>query len=89
MISYDEHKRQRNLAKHGIDFSVCEAVFDSPMLTVEDAHETYGKQRLKSLGWLNERVVVLVWTDRLSGPHLISCRDGDHRETQRYFKAFV
>lgn len=89
MVSYDHRKRQMNLAKHGIDLALCEAVFEMPMLTEEDAREAYGEQRLKSLGWLSGRVVVLVWTDRLSGPHVISCREGDQRETQRYFKAFV
>jgi len=56
---------------------------------VKDARAAYGEQRLKSLGWLRGRVVVLVWTERAAGPHLISCRYGDKHETQRYFNAFV
>ncbi len=59
------------------------------MLTEEDARDTYGEQRLRSLGWLDGRVVVLVWTEREAGPHLISCRHGDKYETKRYFKAFI
>jgi uncharacterized DUF497 family protein len=55
-------------------------------VTDEDAREAYGEQRLKSLGWLNGRVVALIWTDRETGSHLIFCRYGDRRETQRYFK---
>ena len=89
MITFDEVKRQANMDKHGIDFAECASVFDAPMLTVEDDRQDYGEQRLKSLGWLHERVVVLVWTDRASGPHLISCRQGDKHETRTYFKAFV
>ncbi len=86
MITFDEAKRQENIRKHGIDFSDCEPIFDAPMVTEEDAREAYGEQRLKSLGWLNGRVVALIWTDRETGSHLISCRYGDRRETQRYFK---
>ncbi len=89
VITYDKTKRKTNIAKHGIDLAACECVFDAPMLTIEDNRTSYGEQRLISLGWLNERVVVLVWTDRDAGPHLISCRGGDKHETQRYFKAFV
>lgn len=86
MITWDEPKRQANLRKHGIDFAGCEAVFDAPMVTEEDGREAYGERRLKSLGWLADRVVVLVWTERETGPRLISCRYGDKHETQRYFK---
>lgn len=89
MISYNESKRRANLAKHGIDLADCEEVFNRPMLTEEDEREAYGEQRLKSLGWLNSCVVVLVWTDRETEPHVISCRYGDKHETERFFKAFV
>jgi hypothetical protein len=90
VVTYDETKRHANIVKHdGIDLAQCESIFDSPMLTEEDARDAYGEQRLKSLGWFISRVVVLVWTDRAAGPHLISCRYGDKHETQRYFKAFV
>jgi hypothetical protein len=88
-ITYDEAKRRTNLKKHGIDLVDCDRVFDAPMLTEDDTRDTYGEQRLKSLCWLAGRVVVLVWTDRDGGPHLISCRYGDKHETQTYFKAFV
>ena len=87
MITFDQSKRKSNLAKHGIDLAQCESVFDFPMLTDEDTRADYGEQRLKSLCWFNERVVLLVWTDRDAGPHLISCRYGDKHETQSYFKA--
>ena len=88
-MSYDPAKRKLNLRKHAIDLAECEVVFDEPMLTREDERETYGEQRLISLGWLKDRVVVLVWTDREDGPHLISCRDGETHEQEAYFRAFT
>lgn len=90
MVTYDDAKRQTNIFKHdNIDLAQCECIFDSPMLTEEDARDIYGEQRLRSLGWMDGRVVVLVWTEREAGPHLISCRYGDKHETKRYFKAFI
>jgi hypothetical protein len=89
VVAFDEAKRRANLKKHGIDLAECACVFDAPMLTEVDARDADGEQRLKSLCWLDGRVAVLVWTDRESGPHLISCRFGDKHETQRYFQAFV
>lgn len=89
MVTFDPLKRQANLSKHGIDLAECERIFDAPMLTEEDACDDYGERRPRSLGWLHGRVVVLVWTDREAGPHLISCRYGDRHEAQCYFKAFL
>lgn len=89
MFTFDESKRKINLAKHDIDLAQCESVFDFPMVTEEDTRMHYGEQRLKSLGWFDARVVMLVWTDREVGPHLISCRYADKYETQNYFKAVV
>jgi len=87
-VSYDPAKRKLNLLKHAIDLAECEADFDEPMLTREDDRESYGEQRLISLGWLKSRVVVLVWTDRQEGPHLISCREAVTHEQEAYFLAF-
>ena len=87
-MSYDPAKQKLNLRKHGIDLAECETVFDEPMLTREDDREAYGEQRLISLGWLKDRVVVLVWTDRDEDPHLISCREADTHEKEAYFLAF-
>ena len=81
-MSYDPAKQKLNLRKHGIDLAECEAVFDEPMLTREDDREAYGEQRLISLGWLKDRVAVLVWTDRDEDPHLISCREADTTEKE-------
>jgi uncharacterized DUF497 family protein len=87
-MSYDPAKRRLNLRKHAIDLAECEALFDEPMLTREDDRHAYGEQRLISLGWLKKRVVVLVWTDRDDGPHLISCREAENHEQEAYFQAF-
>jgi uncharacterized DUF497 family protein len=80
MVTYDEAKRRENLKKHGIDFADCGRIFDAPILTDEDARLAYGE------GLLNGRVVVLVWTERENGPHLISCRYGEKHESKHYFE---
>ena len=45
MITWDEPKRRQNLSKHKIDLAALEPVFESPMVTVEDARESYGELR--------------------------------------------
>src|ERR1700722_17090344 len=87
-MTYDPAKRRSNKRKHKIDLAECEAAFDAPMLTREDASQDYGEQRLISLGWSQGRVVVLVWTDRADGPRLISCREANPHEQEAYFREY-
>ena len=85
-ISYDEAKRQANLAKHGIDLAECEAVFDHPIYSVEDTRDDYGEMRHQTLGLLHGQVVMLIWTERANNPRLISCRKATRHETRKYLK---
>jgi uncharacterized DUF497 family protein len=84
-ITFDPVKNRVNLKKHGIDLGKCARIFDLPMLTEEDTRLAYGEARHKSLEFLKDRVVVLVWTERADDIRLISCRYGDKHETRRYF----
>ena len=88
MITWDEPKRRENLRKHKIDLAALEPVFDNPMVSVEDARESYGELRVQSLGMLQGRVIFLVWTPRGDDTaHLISCRYADRKETDDFFSA--
>ena len=87
-MTYDPAKRRSNLRKHKIDLAECDAAFDAPMLTREDASPGYGEQRLISLGWLKGKVVVLVWVDRPDGPRFISCREAKPYEQEAYFREY-
>ncbi|MBK1619123.1 hypothetical protein CKO42_11900 [Lamprobacter modestohalophilus] len=86
MITWDDAKRRRNLAKHGLDFAEAEAIFDGPIFTEQETREAYGEPRFKTLGMLHGRVIVLVWTERDDDLQLISLRYGDKRETRDFFK---
>ena len=86
MVTYDEAKRQINLARHGIDLAETGAAFDFPMVTEEDDRMAYGEARYCSLAWLNGRVVYLVWTQREDAARVISCREGTRHEIIRYIE---
>jgi uncharacterized DUF497 family protein len=86
MITWDEKKRQINLAKHGIDFAQCEVIFDHPMVTEEDDRLAYGEQRLRSLGLFYGVVVRVVWVDRGDTLHLISGRKAKKYEQRDYWQ---
>jgi uncharacterized DUF497 family protein len=87
MILWDESKRRRNLAKHGLDFVGAEAIFDDFMLVAEDTREPYGEPRDVALGLKAGRVVALVYADRGDHVRLISLRKATSNETARYLQA--
>jgi uncharacterized DUF497 family protein len=84
VFTWDETKRQSNLAKHGIDFRDAAAIFDGPLVTVEDTREGYGEPRYVALGVLKGVVVSLVYVEREEQVRLISIRKALKNET-RFF----
>nr|MBV6628921.1 BrnT family toxin [Oceanococcus sp. HetDA_MAG_MS8] len=84
-FEWDEAKRATNLRKHGVDFADATPVFDDPLaLTIEDFDNnevvmvTMGCDALL-------RVLVVVWTERLSGTiRIISARKAEPHECRQY-----
>jgi uncharacterized DUF497 family protein len=87
VLTWDEAKRQANIAKHGYDFVGAEAILDHPVVTWEDDREDYGEQRINMLGWLHGRVMHLTYTDDDEALHVISRREATPHETRDYFKS--
>ena len=46
----------------------------------------YGEKCLVTFGLLEGAVVVLVYTERRTGPHIISLRKAEKHETRYYFE---
>ena len=86
MLTWDERKRLRNIEIHGLDFVDCDAIWDDFTVTWEDIHARYREQRLVAFGRLRGQIVVLVYTERRTGPHVISLRKAEKYEA-RYFIA--
>lgn len=59
-------------------------VFAGTTLTVEDDREEYGEARFITIGRLNGRMVVLVWTPRGAARRIISMRKANDREQKIY-----
>ena len=86
MVTWDEKKRLANIKAHGLDFLGCEAIWDDFTVTREDIRQAYREQRLVAFGRLNRQVVVLVYTERRRGPHIISLRKAEKYEARYYLK---
>ena len=87
-FEWDEQKNAANIHKHGFDFTDAWEIFESPMLTAPDTREDYGEERWISIGFLRERVVVIVFAERSNDTiRVISLRKALKHERIRLEKA--
>jgi len=85
-IQVDPDKREATLTQRVLDMARCGDVFDGPALTLEDDRRDYGEERL--VGFLDGRMVVLVWTQRSRVRRIISLRKANAREKAIYSSRF-
>ena len=88
-IEFDEAKRDSTLSKRGLDMKRADEVFAGDVLTVEDTREDYGETRSITIGFLDGRMVVLVWTPRKGAYRVISMRKANEREQKIYGPRFA
>lgn len=84
-FEWDETKAAKNLAKHGIGFSLASRVFLDPLrLTVTD-HRHTSEHRQNTTGLVGGQVIVTVThTDRAGVTRLISARKASRKERKDY-----
>ena len=83
-IEFDPDKRQATLEHRGLDMACAAEVFAGPSLTVEDDRQNYGEVRFITIGRLDGRMVVVVWTSRGENRRIISMRKANEREQAAY-----
>ena len=81
-------KRQRTLAERGLDMRRAKEVFAGVHFTRVDDRFDYGEPRFVTVGMLDSRLVVFVWTPRGSARRIISMRHCHERETKRLRPCF-
>jgi uncharacterized DUF497 family protein len=83
-IEFDQAKRDKTLQERGLDFARADEVFDGITVTIDDNRHDYGEIRHITVGMLNGRSVVMVWTPRGEARRIISMRYANEREIHRY-----
>lgn len=87
-VEFDEAKRTSTLEQRGLDMARAGEVLDGDTLTIEDDRMDYGETRYITIGFLDERMVVLVWTPRGDAHRIISMRKANDREKAIYEPRF-
>ena len=83
-IEFDPDKRDKTLTERGLDFARAGEVFAGVNVTAEDARVDYGEPRFTTVGVLDGRMVVMVWTPRGEARRIISLRKTNDREQARH-----
>ena len=86
--TYARIKRDLTLQTRALDFDDAPEVFAGPVLEIEDNRRDYGEVRVQSIGHLQGRMVMVVWTLRGDARHIISMRHCNERERKNYGRHF-
>jgi uncharacterized DUF497 family protein len=88
-VTFDPAKRLVTLRERGIDFATdAGKVFADRVATVTDDRFDYGEVRNSTAGWLDGRMVTVIWTARGAARHIISMRYCHAREIKKLLKLF-
>ena len=82
LFEWDEIKRQKNLAKHHIDFLDVMRVFDGPVF--ERMNSRRGEVRVVAVGSVENIEIVVVYVMRGKRRRIISARRAHRHERQDY-----
>lgn len=85
-ITFDPAKRENTLTDRSLDFADAVEIFAGKALNIPDERRDYGEPRIITVGLLRGRMVIVVWTPRGSGRHVISMRKANDREKTRFGK---
>ena len=87
-ITFDPAKGFAALRDRGLNFADASIVFAGPTITIQDTRRDYGETRLQTVGFLADRMVMIVWTPREEARHAISMRKCNDREKKIYQERF-
>ena len=87
-FEWGSFKNQRNIEKHGIDFTDAVRIFERPTLTVVDNRRNYGEKRIVAMGTVEDVILYVVYTVRDGIWRIISARRANRRERKKYFEIF-
>ncbi len=84
-ITYDPAKREWTLLERGLDFARSAEVFAGQHYSAEDLRQDYPESRWITIGLLDKRMVLVVWTPRNHDERrIISMRKANEREQEKY-----
>lgn len=87
-LEWDEAKNEHNIRERGIPFEfAADFAFETALFVIEP-REKYGEPRMRALGFLGERLHVLVFAMRGESLRVISLRKANAREVRKHAQSY-
>ena len=84
-FEWDDNKSQRTLQDRGFDFGFASQAFSDPEAFREpDTRLGYGEARVRLYGQIQDKLFVVVYTERQGRFRIISARRANSREIQAH-----
>jgi len=83
-LEFNKVKRDKTLYERGLDFARANEIFAGFHFTGQDNRGNYEEPRFITVGYLDARLIVLVWTPRGEARRIISMRKANDREKAIY-----
>lgn len=84
-FEWDDGKSERCFAERGFDFAyAARAFFDPDRAVSADTRHSYGEERYQMVGLIEQRLFVLVCTQRPGAIRIISARKANQREVKHH-----
>ncbi|MEA1937492.1 MAG: BrnT family toxin [Pseudomonadota bacterium] len=83
-ITCDPDKSRKNEETRGLPFSLAEDFDWGDALVLKDERKDYGEDRYQALGWIGDRLHMLVFMLRRDEIRIISLRRANRREEKLY-----
>jgi uncharacterized DUF497 family protein len=81
---WDEAKRAANISDHKLDFTaIYEVDWDTAVFAIDD-REDYGELREIAVGFIGERLHVVIFTRRRESIRIISLRKAENKDKKLY-----
>ena len=74
-IEFDPAKRDWTLGGRGLDMARANEIFAGETLTVADDRPDYAEPRNITIGFLDDRMAVVVWTPRAGAFRIVGARE--------------
>lgn len=83
-ITFDPTKDASNIEKHGVSLAVASGFEWDEAVTWPDQRHEYGEFRIIGLGYIGNRLFIVVFVDRGEDRRIISLRKANPKEVKRY-----
>jgi uncharacterized DUF497 family protein len=83
-ITFDPVKRDQTFNDRGLAFEDAALIFAGPTYDQIDDRFDYPEERIITVGMLEDRMMIVVWTQRGDARHVISMRKANEREQKRF-----